>query len=36
VAAVNRELKAATLTEIQVSSKPAHEEDADDFDDDNG
>ena len=33
LAAVNRELKAANLSEIQVSSKPAHEEDADDFDD---
>ena len=33
IAAVNLELKAANLTEIQLSSKPAHEEDSDDFDD---
>jgi len=29
-------LKAANLTEIQISSKPDHEEDSDDFDDDVG
>jgi photosystem II stability/assembly factor-like uncharacterized protein len=33
IAAINRELKAANLTEIQLSAKPAHEEDSDDFDD---
>ena len=33
VAAVNSELKAANLHEIQLSSKPAQEEDSDDFDD---
>ena len=33
LAAINRELKAAGMQEIQVSSRPAHEEDSDDFDD---
>jgi hypothetical protein len=33
IAAINLELKAANLTEIQVSSKPAQEEDSDDSDD---
>ena len=33
IAAINRELKAANLPEIQISSKAAHEEDSDDFDD---
>ena len=33
IAAVNRELKAANLTEIQVSAKPQQEEDSDDSDD---
>jgi photosystem II stability/assembly factor-like uncharacterized protein len=33
IAAINRELKAAQLTEIQFSSKPAPEEDSDDSDD---
>jgi hypothetical protein len=33
IAAINRELKAANLTEIQISSKPAQEEDSDDSDD---
>jgi photosystem II stability/assembly factor-like uncharacterized protein len=33
IAAINSELKAANLTEIQLSSKPDHEEDSDDFDD---
>jgi hypothetical protein len=33
IAAINRELKAANLPEIQLSSKPAHEEDSDDSDD---
>jgi photosystem II stability/assembly factor-like uncharacterized protein len=36
IAAINAELKAANLEEIQLSSKPAHEEDSDDFDDDVG
>jgi hypothetical protein len=36
IAAVNRELKAANLAEIQISSKPAQEEDSDDSDDDVG
>jgi photosystem II stability/assembly factor-like uncharacterized protein len=36
VASINSELKAANLTEIQISSKPDHEEDSDDFDDDVG
>jgi len=36
IAAINRELKAANLTEIQVNARPAHEEDSDDFDDDVG
>jgi hypothetical protein len=33
IAAINTELKAANLHEIQLSSKPAQEEDSDDFDD---
>ena len=33
IAVINRELKAAQLTEIQFSSKPAPEEDSDDSDD---
>ena len=32
IAAINVELKAANLTEIQISSKPGHEEDSDDSD----
>jgi photosystem II stability/assembly factor-like uncharacterized protein len=36
IAAINRELKAANLSEIQVNAQPAHEEDSDDFDDDVG
>ena len=36
IAAINRELKAASLSEIQVNAQPAHEEDSDDFDDDVG
>ena len=33
IAAANSELKAANLSEIQLDSKPAHEEDDDDSDD---
>jgi photosystem II stability/assembly factor-like uncharacterized protein len=36
IAAVNRELKAANLAEIQISSKPTADEDSDDSDDDVG
>ncbi len=36
ITAINAELKAANLTEIKTNSKPSHEEDSDDFDDDVG